>query len=86
MAALTAQQRTALWQEYMDWLSRNHVALPGCAKADVKAAGDALDTWINDNAAVMNTALPQPFRANAPANAKAKLFSLIMEARFKAGA
>ena len=55
----------------------------GITKPDLKAAVDALDDWIEANSTSFNSALPQPFRANAtPAQ---KTFLLCYVAQRRAG-
>jgi hypothetical protein len=46
-------------------------------KADLRAALDATDDWIDDNAAAFNSALPQPFRSQASATQKTLLFCYV---------
>lgn len=46
-------------------------------KADLQAAVDATDTWIDTNAAAFNTALPVAFRTNATQAQKTYLFCLV---------
>lgn len=51
-------------------------------KADLRAAVDAIDTWVDDNAAAFNTAIPQPARGALTAKQKAALLMFVVEKRF----
>lgn len=53
--------------------------LESCAftKADLRAAVDATDTWIDTNQAAFNTALPVAFRNNASLTQKTLLFCYV---------
>lgn len=49
----------------------------GVTKAELRAAVDATDQWIDDNQASYNTALPQPFRSQATLVQKTLLFCFV---------
>jgi len=86
MAVLATQDRIDLWAELMQELSREREVIAGLTKADLKAAVDALDDWLNTNAAAINTAIPQPARANLTTSQKARLLARIIHKRFVKGA
>jgi hypothetical protein len=46
----------------------------GITKADLRAAVDATDQWIEDNSVAFNAALPQPARGALSATQKTLLF------------
>jgi hypothetical protein len=46
-------------------------------KPDLVAAAQAIDTYLTDNAAAINTALPQPFRGTATNAQKAQMMSAV---------
>lgn len=73
MAVLVDADRARIFKGLMRLWSRNRedVAL---LSADLKAAVDATDVWIDSNAASFNTALPQPARSNLTAGQKTLLF------------
>lgn len=50
MATLTTEQRATLWAELMRELSRDGETV-GITKPELRAAVDALDTWLDTNAA-----------------------------------
>lgn len=76
MATLTAPQRLTIFAAIMRWWSslREPVAFN---KADLQAAVDATDTWIDDNAASFNSALPVAFRTGATLQQKTMLFCYV---------
>lgn len=85
MAVLSVAQRAEGWAELMDELSFKR-ARCGTSKTNLRAAYDALDTWVNDNAATVNQAIPQPARAELTVEAKALLFMHIVRKRYLEGA
>lgn len=78
MAVLTDQQRAEVWAEFM----RRRLCPGSILKADLRAAVNAVDDWVEANAAAFNTALPQPFRGAATAEQKAALLSYVALKRF----
>lgn len=85
MAVLSNADRAAVHVALMQDLSR---ALESCAtiKADLRAAIDAADQWVSDNAASFNTALPQPARGQLTAAQKSRLLVAVVSKRFLSGA
>lgn len=76
MAALTAPVRALISAAIQRlWSDRREA----CAftKAELAAAVDATDAWIDANAAAFNAALPVAFRTNATAAQKTYLFCLV---------
>jgi hypothetical protein len=74
MAVLSAEERRRVWAHVMRaWDSGN---IP-VNKADLRAAVDATDQWIEDNQAAFNAALPQPFRGSASTIQKTFLFCYV---------
>jgi len=57
MAVLGDSERFEVWAQVM-----REQPMPGITKPELRAAVNALDTWLNDNAAAANAALPQPAR------------------------
>jgi len=51
-------------------------------KADLRAAFNDLDTFLNDNAAAINTAIPQPLTTEQ----KARLLMEVVRRRYLTGA
>lgn len=85
MAVLSDADRVAVWAEWMRLISADH-ELCGITKADLRAAVNALDDWINANAAAINLAIPQPARSSLTSAQKARLLTLIVTRRYLSGA
>lgn len=60
-------------QAMRDWAS----GWPGLTKADLQAAVNATDDWIEANQTSYNTALPQPFRNTATLAMKTFVFCYV---------
>lgn len=54
----------------------------GITKADLLAAVNATDDWVEANQVSFNTALPQPFRGAASPQQKAALLAFVLRRRF----
>ncbi|MCC7208323.1 MAG: hypothetical protein IT323_13530 [Anaerolineae bacterium] len=80
MAVLPDTDRQRIWRGLMR--AADFGGMPNVVKADLKAAVDAADTWVDSNAASYNTALPQPFRNNATSAQKALLLCAVVLMRF----
>ena len=63
------------------WMRQNREDC-GVTKADVRAAVDALDLYLDTNATAINTAIPQPARGALTSAQKARLLSLVALRRF----
>jgi hypothetical protein len=85
MANMTSEQRAALWATYMQDISE---ARESCAitKAQLRAAVDALDAWLETNASTINAAIPQPARGSLTTAQKARLLSYVIKQRYIVGA
>jgi len=66
----------------MERLSHSRVPI-SITKADLRAAVNAVDDWINTNAAAYNTAIPQPARGALTASQKAELLSAVALRKFE---
>ena len=74
--ALTEAQRFKTWGALMrEWQALGQP--PTVVKADMRAAVDAIDDWIEANQAAVNAAYPQPFRANMTVQHKTLLFCYV---------
>lgn len=82
MAEQTAQERLDGAGQFM----RLREEADGLTKADIRAAYNALDTWLNANAAVINAALPIPFKTTASTEKKALLLQRVVADRYLNGA
>lgn len=81
MAALPDNDRAAIWSAFMSELSsvREPIAV---TKTDLRAAFNAVDDWVDANAASLNAAIPQPARAALTRQQKARLLMLVIRQRF----
>lgn len=59
------------------WMRDNKAVLGSLSKAELRAAADACDQWIDDNQASFNSALPQPARAELTLTQKTHLFCYV---------
>jgi len=69
---------------HAEWMSLGNFP-PTVLKADLRAAVNAVDDWVDTNAAAYNTALPQPFRGDATAAQKALVLQFVVSKRFDTG-
>ena len=84
MAVLSEGDRVTEWAKFMSDLSNTHATeISDLTKSDVRAAIDATDTWVNDNAAAYNAALPVAARTALSASQKAKLLMEVVRRRFE---
>lgn len=76
MAVLSDAERAAIWADVMRQLSdaREPVAI---TKAELRAAVDALDTFLDTNAGAINAAIPQPARSSLTTAQKARLLAYV---------
>lgn len=81
MPVLTNQGRLAVLASLMRDAETG--VLDGLLKANVRAAVDGIDDYLDANAAAMNAAIPQPARGALTSKQKALLFTLVMRERFK---
>ena len=83
MAILSIADRMAVWREFM--ADKRHRRLGdsfAVSKADIRAAVDALDQYLEDNAAAMNQAIPQPARSGLTARQKAMILMAVAARRY----
>ena len=82
MAVLPDTDRVRIWRGLMRYWSSLQETLGGITKADLRAAVNAADAWVDSNAAAYNTALPATFRNNATAGQKSLLLVAVVLMRF----
>ena len=85
MALLTDGDRFDIWAEFMRDRSAAHDPFGALTKVDLRAAVNAIDQWVSDNAASFNTAIPQPARAQLTTSQKALLLRFVVAKRFDSG-
>jgi len=81
MAILSDPDRADLWADFMRDQSIDRAAL-ALTKTDLRAAVNALDQFLSDNAAAINSAIPQPARGALTVQQKAKLLMFVIQKRF----
>lgn len=86
MAVLSDQDRLEGCSEYTSALSRLRDTITGLTKADVRAAFNALDQYLHDNAVAINSTIPQPARSNLTSAQKAGLMKVVIDKRYLSGA
>lgn len=82
MAVLSDQNRSGVWAAYMEDTSRDRGPLP-LTKADLRAAVDAIDAWVDTNASAFNSAIPQPARGALTSKQKAGLLLYVVKRRYE---
>jgi hypothetical protein len=81
MAELSTEDRQRIWRGLMRYWSNLREVIGVLSKNDVQAAVNATDTWIDDNQAAYNLALPQAARDNLTQLQKTLLFCAVALAR-----
>jgi len=81
MAVLSDAERARIWRGIMRYWSAERTPC-GTTKADLRAAVNAADAWIDANAAAYNSALPQPARGALTTEQKAVLLAITALVRF----
>lgn len=84
MAALTDSDRAACSAEFQ--CDRDIGTFGAVTKADLRAAVNALDDFLTANAAAINSAIPQPARAQLTTAQKALLLNYVVTKRYIKGA
>ena len=80
MATLPTEDRQRIWRGLMRyWSSLKEVQ--AWSKADLQAAVNATDAWIDANQSSYNSALPEPFKSNATLAQKTILFCAVAAMR-----
>lgn len=77
MAALSENDRVAVWAEYM----RDGDGAVGITKAQLRAVINAVDDWAEANASSYNNAIPQPQRGLLTTRQKAAILMFVIDRR-----
>lgn len=80
---LSTNDRIAVNFDFQRERSQVNDPLPGMVKADLQAAVNAIDDWIDTNAASLNSAIPQPARGALTLTQKNLLFQRVLQRRVK---
>lgn len=83
MTVLSDPDRLAVARDYMADVSRERGTFGVLTKAELRAAVNAADQWIDDNAASYNSALPLPARTVLSATQKTEIFLRVLRRRVK---
>ena len=86
MAEMSPADRQLCMDDYAQVISARRGDTFGIDKPALLAAVDALDTFLNDNAAAVNNALPEPAKSTLTIPQKAELLSLVIKWRYIVGA
>lgn len=82
MAYLSDQERRQIWKQLMEEASAIWEELP-CPKQDFLDAIIATDTWIENNQASFNNALPACPKANLTQKQKLRLFKAVANKKYE---
>jgi len=66
-----------------DWMAENTNSLGAMTKAELRAAINAIDDWVDTNAAAFNLTIPLPARTALSTKQKAWLFYFVVRRRFE---
>jgi hypothetical protein len=83
MAVLPAADLKDIWTNYMR--DNRLGTFANLTKNDIKSAVDALDKYMSDNAAAINTAIPQPARLQLTVSQKALMLMHVIQKRYLSG-
>lgn len=82
MAVLPVADRVAVRSQFSQNLSENWTPT-SLTKADLIAAVNAIDDWVDLNAVSFNLAIPLPARTQLTAKQKAQLLFFVIRRRFE---
>lgn len=82
MAVLGSTDRANISAEWQRDRSAVRDTLP-LLKADIRAAVDAIDAWLDTNAAAFNSTIPQPARGALTTQQKADLLVYVAKRRYE---
>lgn len=84
MAVLADNERAAVATDCMVEASQLRETT-AALKADYRSCANSLDQYCSDNAAAINSAIPQPARANLTQKEKARIFREVLRRRYLGG-
>lgn len=85
MAIMDAAGRLQAFKDMLDEVRRADTPC-NVTKAQMQAAVDAIDDWVDANAVAMNSALPVAARNGLSTTQKAMLLMAVIARRYKVGA
>lgn len=83
MAVLSAADRAACTSAFTDDKSRVREVVAGLTKADIRAAVNAIDDWLDLNAPALNLAIPLPARTALTVQQKLDLILRVLQRRVR---
>lgn len=83
MAVLSDNDRTTVCTLFMRKEANVNGGAGVVTKAELQAAVNAVDSWVDSNAASFNAAIPQPARGALSAAQKAALLQYVVQKRFE---
>ena len=83
MAVLSETERFEVWAQYM---RDNIIANATITKPELRAAVDAIDDFLQNNANLINNQFPQPAKAELTAAEKAAIVMYVTAKRYGVGA
>ena len=85
MAVLSDPDRADCAADYIRRTYGDCGIFAGVTKADIRAAINAIDQFLNDNAGAINSTIPLPARSNLTTAQKAILLIAVVTKRYIAG-
>ncbi len=82
MAVLPDSDRKEIFANWMREISSRREAA-NIMKADLRAAFNAIDDWVDNNTSSFNTAIPLPARTSLTAKQKAELLMFVIKKRWE---
>lgn len=86
MAVLSDNDRHTAFGEFISDICAAKETLGAATKAELRAALNALDDYLNTNAAAINNAIPLPARTALTTAQKARLLNAVVRYRYIKGA
>ncbi len=80
MAVLSPAERLTIAATFCEDISNRRIAF-NLSKDDLRAAVNAIDQWIDDNAIAFNSAIPLPARTVLTAQQKVAIFFYVVRRR-----
>jgi hypothetical protein len=81
--ALTDNQRKEIWMEFMRQASnRQELIGTTLTKIELRSAVNAIDNWIDSNAASFNNALPNPANTQLTNKQKYEIFKMVLTLKY----
>jgi hypothetical protein len=81
MATLGDVDREAVWASFMQTPMMGE--LFEYLKTELRSAVNAVDGWVDANQVSFNSSLPNPFKSSATSTQKARLFTWVLDRRYK---